>query len=60
MVSFLNTDNIHCDSVTGHYPLPSSSIPMDVKIPVKSSSFDLMQMGALLGAHALIEQIKFI
>lgn len=53
MVSFSNADSAHCDSVNGQTTVPSNPIQMDVKIPVKSSSFDLMQMGALLGAHAL-------
>ncbi len=60
MVSFSNTDGAHCDSINGQSILPSNPIQMDVKIPVKSSSFDLMRMGALMGAHALIEQVKFI
>ncbi|WP_434583640.1 hypothetical protein ACMYSP_19285 [Klebsiella sp. R390] len=60
MVSFSNTDGARYDSVNGQSTEPSNPIQMDVKIPVKSSSFDLMQMGALMGAHALIEQIKFI
>ena len=60
MVSFSNADGAHCDSVNGQTTVPSNPIQMDVKIPVKPSNFDLMQMGALLGAHALIEQIKII
>lgn len=60
MVSFSNTDGAHYNSVNGHSTEPSNPLQMDVKIPVKLSSFDLMQMGALLGAHTLIEQIKSI
>jgi hypothetical protein len=60
MVSFSNTDGACYDSVNGQSTVPSNPIQMDVKIPVKPSGFDLMQMGALLGAHVLIEQIKFI
>ena len=36
----------------------SKTLQMDVKIPLQPSSFDLLQMGALLGAHELIEQTK--
>lgn len=54
MVSFSNTAGARYDSVNGQSTLPSNPIQMDVKISVKSSSFDLMQMGARLGAHALI------
>lgn len=60
MVSFSNTDGARYDFVNGQSTLPSNPIQMDVKIPVKPSSFEWMQMGALLGAHTLIEQIKFI
>lgn len=60
MVSFSNTESARYDSVNAQSTVPSNLIQMDVKIPVKPSSFDLMQMGALLGAHALIEQIKYI
>ena len=54
MVSFSNTAGARYDSVNGQITLPSNPIQMEVKISVKSSSFDLMQMGARLGAHALI------
>ena len=53
MVLFSNKDSARYDFVKGQSTEPSNPIQMDVKIPVKSSSFDLMQMGALLGAHAL-------
>lgn len=58
MVSFSNTDGAHCDSVNSQSTMPSKTVQMDVKIPVQPSSFDLLQMGALLGAHELIEQTK--
>lgn len=57
MVSFLNIDNIHCDSVKGHSPLSSNSIQI---VPVQPSNFDTLQKGALMGAHRLIEQNKSI
>lgn len=60
MVSLSNADGTRYDSVNGQSTAPSKRIQMNVKISVQSSSFDLMQMGALLGAQALIEQIKFI
>ncbi|SCM55010.1 hypothetical protein BN1044_04523 [Hafnia alvei] len=60
MVSFSNADGARCDSVNGQSAVTSNPIQMDVKIPVKPSSFDLLQTGALLGAHALTKQIKFI
>ena len=60
MVSFSNADGARYDFVNGKSTEPSNLITMDVKIPVKPSSLDLMQMGALLGAHTLIEQIKSI
>lgn len=55
MVSFSNADGARCDSVNGQSTAPSKRIQIVEKIPVKPSSFDLLQMGALLGAHALIE-----
>lgn len=58
MVSFSNTDDEHCDSVTGHYTLPSNSIKMDVKVPVQPSNFDALQMGALLGALLFMKHNK--
>jgi len=58
MVSFSNAGSAHCDSVNGQSTMPSKIVQMDVKIPVQPSSFDLLQMGALLGAHELIEQTK--
>lgn len=58
MVSFSNTGGAHCDSVIGHYTLPSNSIQMDVKVPVQPSNFDALQMGALLGALLFIKHNK--
>ncbi|CAI2487220.1 Uncharacterised protein [Serratia liquefaciens] len=58
MVSFSNTNGAHCDSVTGHYTLPSNSIQIDVKVPVQPSTFDALQEGALMGASTFIEHDK--
>ncbi|EAM8207598.1 hypothetical protein FHE25_12100 [Salmonella enterica] len=58
MASFSNADGAHCDSVNGQSTVPSKTVQMDVKIPIQPSSFDLLQTGALLGAHELIEQTK--
>ena len=59
MISFSDTGVAHSNSVHGQSTLPSNPIQsnpiqMVVKIPVKSYGFDLMQMGALMGAHSLI------
>lgn len=51
MVLFSNADGAHCDSVKGHYPLPSNSIQMDVKVPFRPSNFDVLQKGPSMGAH---------
>jgi hypothetical protein len=40
MVSFSNTDGARYDFVNGQSTLPSNPIQMDVKIPVKPSSFE--------------------
>ena len=53
-----NADGAHYDSVNSQGTVQSKTLQMDVKIPVQPSSFDLLQMGALLGAHELIEQTK--
>lgn len=58
MVSFSNTDGAHYDSVNSQGTVQSKTLQMDVKILVQPSSFDLLHMGALLGAHELIEQTK--
>lgn len=58
MVSFSNVDGAHYDSVDNQGIVQSKTLKMDVKIPVQPSRFDLLQMGALLGAHELIEQTK--
>jgi hypothetical protein len=49
MVLFSNADGAHCDSVKGHYPLPSNSIQMDVKVPFRPSNFDVLQKGPQWG-----------
>lgn len=58
MVSFSNADGAHYDSVNSQVTVQSKTLQMDVKIPLQHSSFDLLQMGALLGAHELTEQTK--
>ena len=58
MVSFSNTDGVHCDSVAEHYTLPSNRIQMDVKVPVQPSNFGALQKGALMGASKFMEQDK--
>lgn len=55
MVSFSNADGARYDPENSQSTVPSNPTQMDVKIPVKLSSFDLLQTGALLGAHALFE-----
>lgn len=60
MVSFSNADGARYDSVNDQSIVSSNCIPIGVKIPVQPSNFDFLHKGALLGAHALIEQIKSI
>lgn len=60
MISFSNANGAQYNSVKSQSIVPSKRVKTDVKIPVQPSSVDLMQTGALLGAHALIEQIKLI
>ena len=50
MVSFSNADGAHYDSVNSQVTVQSKTLQMEVKIPLQPSSFDLLQMGALLGA----------
>ncbi|WP_185922686.1 hypothetical protein [Hafnia paralvei] len=58
MVSFSNTDGAHCDSVKGHYTLPSNSIQIDVKVPVQPSNFGALHKGALMGASIFMKHDK--
>ena len=60
MISFSNADGAQYDSAIDQSTEPSKRVQTDFKIPVQPSNLDAPQKGALLGAHALIEQIKFI
>jgi len=58
MVSFSNADGAHCDSVNGQSTVPSKTVKIDVKIPVQSSNFDVLQKGALMGASLFMKYDK--